>query len=426
MIQYIDALRQLRASAGERAANLETETLSLAPAVGRVLSQAIRSSEYLPAFDNSAVDGFAVVAADLAHASRSQPVELAVAGTIAAGDPPPAPDARDETARRSPPSTFEIMTGAALPGTPWDSVVKVEEVERIHDPEGRLARVRFVGPVTPGEFVRRRGTDITPDQVIGHAGTRFTRAHVLAAAALGIPAVEVRRRPVIAYLSTGAELVPHDTPSGALRAGGIRNSTAPYLESALRALGAKVLPLGSCGDDPAAFTKILADALENGADAILTTGAVSMGKFDFVPQAAAQLGFQPRFHKVAIRPGKPIFFAERGKTVLFGVPGNPVSTAVALRFFVEPYLRALQGLAAETPRTLKLIEPTSKPEGLRCFLKAETAGIDHAQARVLSGQASFQVESLLRANVWVELPEAGAEFPPGTAVSVWPLELGDR
>ena len=176
---------------------------------------------------------------------------------------------------------------------------------------------------------------------------------------------------------------------------------------------------GIVKDEPADFAARLDRALELEPDLILTTGAVSMGRHDFVPKALEEHGGELVFHKAAIRPGKPVLAARVGGALLLGLPGNPLSTVVGLRFFAEPYLRRLLGRPDEKPRLAPLAAAAGKPEGLRCFFKA--ALTEDFKVRVLEGQASFQIDPLLSADCWAVLPEAGKRVEAGAAVEVYPL-----
>jgi molybdopterin molybdotransferase len=400
------------------------ETLPLLKTVERIVDEPIQSPEEVPSFDNSAMDGFAVHADRLKNASRENPVQLKVAGTIMAGDPPP----QEQSAEVA----WEIMTGAPMPRGPQNSVIKVEEVEVLRDSNGVAQEVIIRRPVELEENVRCRGEDFQIGQTVLAAGTRILPEHIMALASLGIRSLRVRARPRIAIISTGDELVDHETES--LRPGMIRNSTGPYLSAAAPLYGADARFYGQVSDSIPEFLSLLDKARAENPDIVLTTGAVSMGKHDFIPDALKKIGADILYHKVAIRPGKPGIFAElpsqNGKPgpVFFGSPGNPISTAVALRFFVWPYLRQLQGLPPELPTIATLSQTSSKPEGLRCFFKAHLEADEKGQRVIaLKGQPSFMVSPLLAANTWVVFPEEGSSMAPHSEVHAYPLyPLSDR
>lgn len=411
MINYTEALGLLR-EAG-RLRRFSHEQVSFREAVGRVLAAPLLGTEPVPGFDNSAMDGFAVRAADTAGASDERPVRLPVSALVVAGD--------RGTLDGAPHGAVEIMTGAPVPLGGFDAVVRVEDAEVVRDASGVARELVLRRSASTGDYVRKRGEDYRPGALVLEAGRVVRPDHLLALAALGITRLPVVRRPRVAIIATGRELVDAETP--ALEPGMIRNSTTPYLLAALEALGADVRWVGTVPDDPVAFARVWSDVVASGADLVITTGAVSVGKHDFIARSLVDAGAHVRFHKVAIRPGKPILFAEapQGPAVI-GLPGNPISTAVGLRFFVEPFLRAARGLADERPLMARLADRCVKPGGLRCFYKArlslEPAG---PTVEVLPGQASFIVRTLTEANAWVVFEEGASECAAGMAVDVYPL-----
>ncbi|MBI4347284.1 MAG: molybdopterin molybdotransferase MoeA [Elusimicrobia bacterium] len=403
MIRSAEALDKLLAAAARRPA-LEAEDAPAGEALGRVMAEAVRASEALPRFDNSSMDGFAVAAARTARASKRHPVELPVAGTVAAGDAP--------ACTPRPGFAWEIMTGGPIPAG-CDAVVRVEDVERSDG--GVVVRA----PAEAGDYVRRRGADLPKGSVVVPAGAVLTPGAVLAIAAAGVDRVRLRRRPRVAVIPTGRELV---APGRCAGPGQVHDSSSAFLRVALPLVGAQARVFEPVSDDPAAFGRALAEAREDGPDLILTTGAVSKGRYDFVTEALAAVGARTVFHGVAIRPGKPILCAELGDGPLaIGLPGNPVSTVVGLRFFAVPFLRRLLDQPEERPLPVRLGEPVAKPEGLRCFFKArlEAEG-GELRVRATAGQASFQVSPLVEANGWVVLPEAGTRVRAGATAAVFP------
>jgi molybdopterin molybdotransferase len=210
----------------------------------------------------------------------------------------------------------------------------------------RPTRIRLLADVPPRQHVRRAGEDIARGEAALLAGSWLTPAHALLAAGLGFATLEVARRPRVAVLCTGRELV--DDPALPLQPGQIRNSNGVFLTLRLAAAGAEVVWQETVPDETEVFLAAVQRALQAGADLVLSTGAVSMGRYDFVPPALRSIGAEILFHKLAMRPGKPLLFARlREGPLYFGLPGNPVSAAVGLRFFVEAALRAQLGLPQE-------------------------------------------------------------------------------
>lgn len=391
MIRYFEALKRIRDAAGLRGLTPE-ETVPLGEALGRVTARRVESREALPPFDNSSMDGYAVRASETFGA----PVWLPVRGAVAAGDVP---------LGSAEAGAYEINTGAPIPKG-CDAVVPIEHVNIMDG--GRAVEV--LEAANPGDYVRPRGRDYPVGAPVFEAGTRLEPRHVLACAALGVSQVPARRRPRVGLISTGRELVE---PGRAPGPGQIHNATAAYLLAALPELGAEPVWLGTVPDEPEDFKRLVGRGLE--LDFIVSTGAVSKGRHDFVAAALKELGAELLYHNVAIRPGKPGLFArfERGP-LFFGLPGNPLSTVVGLRFFVKPALDAVLGAPPERPRRLPLEADVPKPDGLRCFFKARGA-------KALPGQASFQIKPLLEADGWLVLPEEGDLARAGLEVEVYPL-----
>ncbi|HEY4560996.1 MAG TPA: gephyrin-like molybdotransferase Glp [Lysobacter sp.] len=397
MIDYEDALARLLGAVS----TLPVEPIDATHAIGRVLAGSLSSAEPLPPFDNSAMDGFALHCGGTPMPAGTV---LDVRGMRAAGDG----EARADG------GAWEIMTGARMPDG-LDSIVPVEQVETLDD--GVVSRVRLTADVAPGQHLRRAGEDVQAGALLAEAGTLVDPALRMLCAAVGIVEVPVRRRPRVALINTGRELV--DDPHRALEAGEIRNSNGPFLAARLAAAGADVVACGTVGDDIDAFLAALADAGD--VDVVVSTGAVSMGRFDFVPEALSRLGATTLFHKVRIRPGKPILAAVLPRGALFfGLPGNPSSTAVGLRFFVEPALRRMLDMPDERVVELPLLAPYAKRAPLRMHLKARVVLDADARAcvEILGGQESFRIRPLLDANAWAVVPADVDTLPAGERVRV--------
>jgi molybdopterin molybdotransferase len=399
VIRYADALDVVRTSA--RGVTLATETLPLSAARGRVLAADVHAASDIPRFANSAMDGFAVRAA-------ATPGRFAIAQRLFAGDEAGAEYV--DTAR-----AVEIMTGAPLPPGA-DAIARVEDVRVTADAEGRRS-VEVPLAVASGTSVRAAGEDYRAGDVVARAGTRLTPEALLALAQAGTGAVRVHARPRVAIVPTGRELAEPGEPLASRAM--VWSSSPVYLAAALEDAGCDVVVLPLVRDDVAEFAAALTRARD--AHLVLTTGAVSAGAHDFVPDALRARGARVLFHKLAARPAKPVLFAELDAQRVFGLPGNPISAAVAWRFLVWPALAAMLGIAPEIPRRARLTAEVRKPAGLRCFYKALLRG---DTVTVTAGQGSHLVRPLAECDAWAVLEEDTACVAAGTEVEVYALQPG--
>ena len=302
-----------------------TTTLGLDEALGLTLAQPVRSAVDLPGFTNSAMDGYAVLAADCAGAGAEAPVTLPVVGDIAAGD--------TRSLTLEPGTCWRIMTGAPIPAGA-DAIVPVELTD------GGVERVAVREAPEVDRHVRHRGEDIRAGDELLAAGAMLTPGRLALVAAANVPRVEVRRQPCVAVISTGDEL---REPGSRLEHGQIVDSNSLMLTALVRASGVDVIRLPRSRDDAAAFTRVLTEAAA-AADLVLTTGGVSMGAYDTVKEVLSARG-SVRFAKVAMRPGMPQgagVIGSRG-TPIITLPGNPLSALVSFHVFVLPAIAALQG-----------------------------------------------------------------------------------
>lgn len=407
MLSVAEALALIRSCC----APLPIEQVPLAEAFGRVLAAPVDAPRNLPPFANSAMDGFALRWRE----GLVEDTVLPVLAEQAAGD---------GIAGQSE-GACSIMTGARIPDG-LDTVVPVEDCTVLaRDGEGRPTSIALSHAPQPGQHVRHAGEDVAAGQCVLEAGARLGEEALLVLRGIGIGTVAVRRRPRLALACTGRELV--DTDGAELAPGQIANTNGPYLERLFAEAGAEVVERVTLPDEPAAFAAWLARWLDAGIELVVTTGAVSMGRYDFVPDVLREAGADLRFHKLKMRPGKPLLFATAGRgTLVFGLPGNPVSSTVGARFFVDAALRALAGRAAEPALLLPLAGAACKKPGFSMLQKAALA-LDpdgRLQVRLLKGQESFKTAPLLAARAWAVLPEDTAELPAGTPVPVYPLRPG--
>jgi len=370
---------------------LEAEDVPVGEAPGRWPAREAVAAVDLPPFDSSAMDGYAVRAADT-------PGELRVAAQSAAGRPAAAALAAGEA--------FGISTGAVVPEGA-DAVVPVEVTESRGD------SVR-VDAVAVGDNVRFRGSDIRAGDVVVRAGSRLGPAQVGALAAVGIGTVECCRRPRVALLATGTELRRPGEPLGP---GEIYESNTTLLAAQLRSAGALPEPLDAVADDEQATRAALARGLE--ADVLITSGGVSVGPHDLVRAALSELGAEEVFWRVAVKPGKPVVFARRGATLVFGLPGNPVSSLVGFELFVRPALYALQGAAAPGPAYEPglLAAPLRRGPDRDELVRARALPSEEGRRlEPVAGQASHMIARAAAADALVVVPRGDGELAAGTSV----------
>ena len=379
-----EALAQVLA----HAAPLAAEDVPIAEAHGRVLAEPARAAVDLPPFASSAMDGFAVRSVDT-------PGTLVVVERIAAGRPAGRALAGGEA--------MGIATGGVVPEGA-DSVVPIEDVVD-HDNS-----VEIPSDVVRSANVRPRGGDTAAGNEIVPAGTRLGAAQIGALAGAGVPQVRVARRPRAAVLATGTEL---RSPGEPLGPGQIYEANGVMLAAALEAAGAVVDRIPPVADDEGEHRAALERALE--ADVVVSSGGVSVGPHDLVRRVAGELGVEEVFWRVAVKPGKPVSFGVRGATLVFGLPGNPVSTLVGFELFVRPALRALEGERDPGPRweqaalAAAVRRNATRDELVR--VRSTDAGLEP-----LTGQDSHMIVRAAAADALVHVPRGEGELAAGQAV----------
>ena len=392
MLNYDEALEMVLATVQP----LPPLELPLSEAVGRVLAEAVLARWDLPPADNSAMDGYA-----FAFAGQDSAAALQLVGSSFAGHPHPGALAPGEA--------VQITTGAPLPaGT--DTVVALEETTK------EEAQLRLTRRPEPGQHVRRRGEEFQNGDQLLAAGARLAAGEIALLAAAGITRVRAYPRPRVAILSTGDELVELGETPGP---GQIVNSNLHLLVARLKELDCEPLPLGIARDTPDGLENAIRSGLQ--ADLFLSTGGVSVGEKDHVQASLNRHGFQRRFWKVAIKPGKPVLFGTIGATPVFGLPGNPAATAATFELFVKPALCKLAG-ATETRPVTRKARLTSAVRGggnrqafLWCHLDWDG---EEYRVSVSGRQGSGQNRSIQGANALLALPPGTEALAAGERVEV--------
>lgn len=367
---------------------LDSERLPVHAAAGRVLAEDVAAAVDLPSFRSSAMDGYALRAADT-------PGTLPVVFRIAAGVPADRALAAGEA--------MAISTGGAVPEGA-DAVVPIEVVvERDNELDVPEA-------TTAGAHVRPAGGDVRAGESLLAAGTVLGAAQLGALAAAGVAEVAVGRRPAVVVISTGTEL---RRPGELLGPGQIYESNGPMLAAAFAAAGAVVERIGPVADDEGEHRAALRRGLE--ADVLVSSGGVSVGPHDLVRRVLAELGAEEDFWGVAVRPGKPLAFGTRGRTLVFGLPGNPVSALVAVELFVRPALLALQGASSPGPRweTGRLAGPIRRNGARDELVRARRAREDSALLEPIGGQESHMIARAAGADALVLVPAGEGELAAG-------------
>jgi molybdopterin molybdotransferase len=386
---------------------LGSEQVPLTGAGGRVLAEAVRSTRDVPPFRNSAMDGYAVRAADVGAASRETPAKLRVREVVAAGTVP------QQTV--VPGTAIQVMTGSLMPEGA-DAVVRVEDTSADDD------SVCVFVAVSGDANVRHPGEDVKAGDLVLEPGRVLRPADVGLLASLGWSVVRVRRRPEVAILATGDELVEL---GAALGPGQIVNSNAYTLAAAVEEAGARPRLLGIVRDTEATTRAAFADAFTS--DMVLSTGGVSMGVFDIVRETLAGFGVRERFWKVAQKPGKPLTFGMRERLPVFGLPGNPVSALVCFYLYVRPALRAMMG---HTALHLPVVRATLEEEirttaGLTEFVRCTLDGEAHDyRARSTGSQSSAVLRSLSLGHGLIVAPPGSGRLVRGSSVRVIMLTDG--
>ena len=405
MLSYEDA----RALVFQHVKPLEKEQRRLIESQGLALSEDIVAPYGMPLFDNSAVDGYAVQAADLTAASRENPVCLEKLGYISAGDSGKDPLGSGQC--------VQIATGAPLPAGA-DTIVMKEDIKL------EESLVCFFQSIPKTENVRYQGEDIPEGRTVIPVGTVIGPAQMAVLATFGFSRVPVRRVPKISIVSTGSELVDVDENP---QSGQIRESNRYMLAGMVKQESCELVKMTMVPDIPKILKHEFEDALQ--ADVVLISGGMSVGERDYAKPILKEMGVEEIFWKIKFKPGKPLFFGKRGKTLVFGLPGNPASSYVLFEEFVRPAMRQLMGrriLEADMVKA-RLDESISKTYKRLHFMRGQLHQKNgEYRVRPLNFQGSHSIGSLVESNALIRVEANSPVLPKGSQVSVRPLlnEIG--
>jgi len=388
MISYKEAKKILLKSN----IKIKKETIDSLKSLNRVCAKDIYSPVNYPAGNNTAFDGYAVNSKDTIYLNKKKSKKFKILKTIAAGDNPKIKNVKKF-------QTVEVMTGAII-NKPFDTVIPIEQIKFY--PNFKNKKYILVNKrIRKNEYIRYLGSDYKKKELVVKKGTLIQSSHILAFKSLGIKKIDVKAKPNILFFSTGNEI----SDKRKIANWQIRNSNSYYIKSLSNSFLFNFIDGGILRDhDENIFKKLINKNIKSKTDIIITSGAVSAGKFDFVPRVIKKFKLSNFFKDVAIRPGKPILFAKfkNREKVFFGLPGNPISSAACFRFFVYPFLSAVLNINEEKPFKARLKNKFVKKKNFTRFLKGKLTSTNNGnlQIQILQGQESFRIKSFVKSNVW--------------------------
>ena len=385
---------------------IKDEIVKSSNCINRVTAENILCKTNNPLENNAAFDGFAINSKDTKNLKKKGKL-FKIIGIVSAGDKP-------SRKRNKKFQTIEIMTGGILPKG-FDTIIPIEQI--IFYPKKNPKFIFINKKIKKNQHVRIKGSDFKRNDLLVKKGTVLQSNHILALKTLGISKIKVKKIPRILFFSTGNEI----TNKEKIPYWKVRNSNSHYIESLKENFLFNFSNGGILRDkDKLIFEKKIKKMLHSNIDIIVTSGAVSAGKFDYVPSVVKRFKLSYYFKSVAIRPGKPVLFAKiKGKSkAIFGLPGNPISSAACFRFFVYPYLRSLLGISKEIPIKGVLKNEFIKKKNFTRFVKSKFSTTQNGivEVKILKGQESFRIRSFIQSNIWVLLPAGKSKFKRGETV----------
>ena len=387
---------------------IQDEIKDSSKSLNRINSLDIYSNVNYPAGTNAAFDGFAINSKETIKLNKNNIKEFKILKTIAAGDDP-----RLNKIKKY--QTVEVMTGALIPRS-FDTIIPIEKV--IFNKDKKY--IQISEKIKKNQHIRYVGSDYKKKDLIIKRGIIIQPSHILAFKTLGISKIKIKKKPNILFFSTGNEISNNKNIANWK----VRNSNSHYIKSLSNNFLFNYIDGGILRDkDEKLFKKQIEKSIKSKIDIIITSGAVSAGKYDFVPLVIKKFNLSDFFKGVLIRPGKPILFAKfkNVEKVIFGLPGNPISSSACFRFFVYPYLLNILGIKSEKPFKAKLKNNYSKSKKVIRFLKAQltTTNDGKLEIQVLKGQESFRIKSFVESNVWGLFKYGQSNFKKGELIDCY-------
>jgi len=390
---------------------IKKETINSLKSLNRVCAKDVYSPVNYPAENNTAFDGYAVNSKDTASLNNKNSKKFKILKTIAAGDNPKIKNIKKF-------QTVEVMTGALI-SKPFDTVIPIEQI-KFYPSIKNKKYIIINKKIKKNEYIRYLGSDYRKKEIVIRKGTLIQSSHILAFKSLGIEKIEVKIKPNILFFSTGNEISEKKN----ITDWQVRNSNSYYIKSLSNNCLFNFVDGGVLRDkDSNLFKKMINKNIKSKTDIIITSGAVSAGKFDFVPKVVKKFKLSNFFKGVAIRPGKPILFAKfkNKEKSFFGLPGNPISSAACFRFFVYPYLLKILNIKTEKPFKARLKNKFKKKKNFTRFLKGEITSTNNGnlEIKILKGQESFRIKSFVKSNAWGVFNAGQSTFKKGQLIDCY-------
>ena len=382
---------------------ISNELLDSSKCLNRVTAENIFSKVNYPAKNNAAFDGYAINSSDTKNIRKKKSKLFKIIGSIAAGTKPLTKKIKKYDA-------IEIMTGGVIP-KPFNTIIPIEQIKFFSNKKNILINNK----IKKNEHVRFKGSDYKKGQLIITKGTIIQPNHILALKTLGIKKIKVKKKINILFFSTGNEISNKELISPWQ----VRNSNSHYIKNLHNNFLFNFKDGGILKDNnERLFKSQINKMLRSNIDMILTSGAVSAGKFDYVPKVVKSFKLSKYFKSVAIRPGKPVLFAKIKQKIIFGLPGNPISSAACFRFFVYPFIENTLEITPEKPIKAILMNSFKKKKYFTRFIKSKisTTNNGKVQVKLLPGQESFRIKSFVESNVWSVLPYGKSNFKKGEII----------